>query len=128
MDQGKLILSQEGVEAEFEEAESKWRIRLPFHGEAGGVDVVVPAGFLFDLATIPRPLRPFVLPTAFGLRAPLLHDYLYNTRGLKGRITRLQADRAFRRDIREYRGKGALSWAAWIVVRSFGWAWWMEGK
>jgi hypothetical protein len=57
--------------------------------------LVIPAGFRFDLASIPRVFWWLIAPFELGIVAPLVHDYLYRTGGL-GRLARHAADDVFR--------------------------------
>lgn len=43
--------------------------------------VTVPGGFIFDLASIPRPVWSLIAPFELSLVAPLIHDYLYRNLG-----------------------------------------------
>jgi hypothetical protein len=43
--------------------------------------ITIPAGFYFDLASIPRPLWWLMAPFELSLAAPLLHDFLYRYKG-----------------------------------------------
>ena len=49
-------------------------------GDLGsGVTVCVPAGFVTDLATIPRWARPFLMQAGPSGKAAVLHDFLVGT-------------------------------------------------
>ena len=69
-----------------------WKLvnNLVYHAEDGNSYTVV-AGFLTDLATIPRILWPVFSPMDSFLSASVLHDYLYSTHRLK----RKEADGLF---------------------------------
>lgn len=41
------------------------------------IDLLIPAGFEFDLSSVPKVFRPILDRASFGLVAPLVHDYLY---------------------------------------------------
>lgn len=78
----------------------------------------VPAGFVCDFASIPKPVRWLFGEPAEGPNrdAGLLHDYLYATR----RVSRAQADELFRRQLVD---DGMAPWKASIMhraVRLFG--------
>lgn len=49
-----------------------YRLTLP-----DGTVVLIPKGFIFNGATVPRPLRWFVSPTGIFLIPSLLHDFAY---------------------------------------------------
>lgn len=83
-----------------------------------GVDV--PAGFRFDLASIPRLFRWFCEPYELSILAPLVHDFLYRNHA----TTRAEADRLLRLIANE---QGVGWWRrnlAYWAVRLFGWLAW----
>jgi len=104
-------------------------------GEPGEI-ITVPAGFVTDLASIPRWCWTLLPPDGPWVKAAIVHDFLYATRGTgqwKRRsdgITRAQpysrreADDIFREAL-ENRGVDALRrfilWAAVRVGGAFGW-------
>lgn len=85
--------------------------------EDGFEDITIPAGFDTDFASVPRlPLMFWILGDRADYAA-LLHDYLYRT----ARVTRAQADRAFR-IVAGIEGVDWFSrWALWAGVRAGGW-------
>jgi hypothetical protein len=87
--------------------------------------VLVPAGFTFDLASIPRLLWPIIGPFELSIEAPLLHDYLYRNGGL-GTFSRADVDAMFLDLMRSEEVARWRRWAAWLAVRLFGWAAWKE--
>lgn len=90
--------------------------------------VVVPKGFVFDLASVPRVLWPVIGPAELSLEAACVHDWLYATSGEDGRFSRKQADDLFRRMMSLYGVTGWKSWAAYRAVRLFGGLVWKGGK
>jgi len=63
-----------------------------------GEKVTVPAHFETDLASVPFWIRPIVSQSGNWNRAAILHDYLYERKGVvcSGRkLTRKQSDRIF---------------------------------
>ena len=57
-----------------------YKLSLPVdHRER--IDVTIPAGFEFDLASIPRPIWPLIGSFELSLVAPLIHDYFYQYTG-----------------------------------------------
>ena len=89
--------------------------------------IVIDSGFGWDLASIPRVLFPVVNKDELGIIAPLVHDWLYQHRGLikfHSPVSRREADRLFRVLMRED-GVGPIRRkAAWLAVRLFGWLAW----
>ncbi|MCL2874791.1 MAG: DUF1353 domain-containing protein [Betaproteobacteria bacterium] len=59
-----------------------WRLLAPFEYHVGRfpsiVVISVPAGFITDLATIPRVLWSIFPPHGKYAKAAIIHDYLYN--------------------------------------------------
>lgn len=109
-----------------------WILREPWSVQVNGFWLHIPEGFRFDLSSIPRPLRVLVDRTELGVRAPLVHDFIYRYRGSVpvGTIeparsfTRAEADRLFlwiMGDAGIGRVKRTL---AWLGVRLFGWVPW----
>jgi len=80
----------------------------------------VPAGFVFDFASIPRALWWLISPTELGDVGPLVHDYSYRL----ATGSRAAADKQFLEDMK---ADGITKWkrnAAYAAVRAFGWMAW----
>lgn len=74
-------------------------------------DIVVPAGFITDLASIPSIFWSMFPPHDEYAKAAILHDYLYET----GMVTREEADYIF------YEAMGVLDVSKWkrqIIYRA----------
>jgi hypothetical protein len=90
--------------------------------------VNVPAGFVTDFASVPKFLW-FLPRWATYSKAPILHDYLYETQTLMGKpITRKQADQVFLEamhvDWQTHQTRYIVAHIEYIAVRLFGmWAW-----
>lgn len=82
--------------------------------------VVVPAGFKFDLASVPWWLGGIAQKLGRHQRAACLHDYLYR----KNIGTRAWADKQFRLAMQEDQTAGWRRWAMWAGVRVGGWWSW----
>jgi len=82
--------------------------------------IVVPAGFVTDLASVPRLPITYFLAGGLAHAAAVVHDYLYTTHEL----TRAQADAVFR-EAAQACGVGAWrAWVMWLGVRLGGaWSW-----
>ena len=80
--------------------------------------VTVPAGFLTDLASIPRPGWSVLSPTGPWMGPAVIHDFLYTPANT--RFTRLQSDRIFKEAMYNL----GLDWprraAIYRAVRLFG--------
>lgn len=50
-------------------------------GDKAGETIVVPAGFVTDLASIPRLVWSFYPPDGPWVKAAVIHDFLYDTQG-----------------------------------------------
>ena len=111
-----------------------WRLEqaYAYRDEAGGRTISVPAGFLFDLSSVPRVLWGLIAPFELSIVAPLVHDFLYSYQGSlpAGSVTpphaysRAEADRLFRTTMEQ---EGVTAWrrqAAYASVRAFGGAGW----
>lgn len=78
--------------------------------------IVVPVGYLSDLASVPRLARRLVDSNNPTTRRPaVLHDYLYTD--LTQRFTKRQADRIFYDALRKEGTARPLSLLMWLAVR-----------
>ena len=111
-----------------------WRLEEAYEYRDGQYLITVPAGFRFDLASIPRIFWFLISPFELSISAPLLHDFLYAYDGAPpaGSIepprtyTRKEADQLFR-TIMEI--EGVPAWrrtSAYWAVRGFGWIGWRK--
>ena len=81
-----------------------WEIANDFEYELNGTKYVIPAGFKFDGASIPKFLHPFLSPVGVLLIGGLVHDYAYkyetllkkNKKDTLGTISQKRADEIFR--------------------------------
>ena|GEM_PF-719504 len=63
---------------------SLWALQRPmsyYAGENRDEEIVVPAGFVTDLASIPRLVWSFYPPDGPWVKAAIIHDFLYDTQG-----------------------------------------------
>ena len=85
-------------------ATRNWKVTKDFHYAIDGTDYVIPAGFQFDGASIPKFLRTFFSPVGVLLIGGLIHDYAYkyktllekNKKKTMGELTQKRADEIFR--------------------------------
>ena len=94
-----------------------------------GNKITVPAGFTFDLASIPWFARWFVSNDDYRVRRPAaLHDYLYAWRGCTaGRIlTRYQCDKLFFNALVSEGMSIYKSFLMFLAVRVGGWYAWQS--
>lgn len=94
----------------------RWTLKEPFRTRVDGVEIVAPAGFWTDFASVPEVIWPIIDPYELG-RAPVLHDFLYFA-GWRG--NRAYCDDAFLTAMEIEK----ISWwkrrAAYRAVRMFG--------
>lgn len=64
------------------EGEPGWKVTKPFEVEVDSLTIVVPQGFFTDFASVPRLPLAYYLAGGRGIKASVIHDYLYET-GLK---------------------------------------------
>jgi hypothetical protein len=102
-----------------------------------GTTVLIPRGFIFDGASIPKLLRGLLSPTGLLFIPGLLHDYAYKHNQLLMIGTGKQIksympnagkmfwDKMFREEATRVNGMGAINWAAWSGLLVGGHlAWW----
>lgn len=95
---------------------------------ADGRRFVIPAGFITDLASVPRGL-PGVFRLLFRSElhtalAALLHDRLYYT----AEVSRSEADALFYEALRATHETRVGAWAMWAGVRAGGWFAWRKHR
>ena len=81
-----------------------WEITKDWHYKIDDTEYVIPAGFTFDGASIPKFLRTFFSPVGVLLIGGLVHDYAYKYKTLleidkkktMGELTQKRADEIFR--------------------------------
>ena len=106
----------------------RWRLESTYTYHAGPTAITVPAGFEFDLSSVPRLFWPLIAPFELSIVAPLVHDFLYRHGGrppagsLQPPRTygRAEADRMFRAIME---AENVPSWRrmlAYLAVRAFG--------
>ena len=61
----------------------RWEISKDFVYELNGVKYVIPKGFTFDGASVPKFLATFLSPVGVLLLGGLIHDYAYKYAALK---------------------------------------------
>lgn len=81
--------------------------------------IVVPVGYLSDLASVPRLARRLVDAQSPTTRRPsVVHDYIYTD--LTHRFTKREADRVFYDALLEEGTAKPLAWLMWQAVRMGG--------
>ena len=113
----------------------QWEICDDFHFKLGGVEYVVPKGFEFDGASVPKSLAMWLSATGVLLMGGLVHDYVYKFACLKlkdGRNTQKmnqsEADKLFRDICIEVNGFKFLNYLAYWALAAAGFVAWNGHK
>lgn len=106
--------------------DNKWKLLEPFDWYG----ITVPAGFVTDFASIPRPFWFFINPVGRIKPAAIVHDYLYHLRGEYEleRFTRKEVDQIFLEIMKRVGMPFLKRQAAYRAVRAFGWMYWNKPK
>jgi len=112
-----------------------WEIVKDFHYTINGRNFVIPKGFKFDGASVPKFLAQFLSPVGVLLIGGLIHDYgyKYETLMLKDKKTigiRSQQwmDKTFRDINIEVNGFYFLNYLAYWALRIGGWVAWNKHR
>jgi hypothetical protein len=107
----------------------QWKLHHAFSYEThAGILIEVPAGFLTDLASVPRFLWPIYPPFGSYTRAAVLHDWLYaEHRGRHNTYTRAAADTILWEAMVDCGTPWHVRWVVWSGVRLGGWSAWSKG-
>ena len=113
----------------------QWEICDDFHFKLGGVEYVVPKGFEFDGASVPKFLAMWLSPTGVLLMGGLVHDYVYKFACLMTKagnttekMTQSQADKLFRDICIEVNGFKFLNYLAYWALAAAGFVAWNGHK
>jgi hypothetical protein len=105
--------------------EDEWVVERPliwFSPRFGRI--VVPAEFITDLASVPKPLRPFLNTTGRSRKCGVLHDYVYCDNDL----TREDADQLLYDALVAEGVTPAVARIYWAGVRAGGWLYYNKRK
>ena len=113
-----------------------WEIVNDFTYEINGKKFVIPAGFKFDGASIPKFLHTFLSPVGVLLIGGLVHDYAYkyetllktNKKDTMGVITQKKADEIFRDINIEINGFYLMNYLAYWSLRLGGFMAWNKHR
>ena len=93
-----------------------WEVYQPLEYRVGGPEsnevIVVPKGFITDLASVPRVFWVIYPPDGTYTNAAVVHDFLYSVVGVRGRYTRKQCDNIF---LEAMKVVGVPAWRRWIL-------------
>ena len=113
-----------------------WEISKDFNYEINDVKYVIPKGFTFDGASVPKFLATFLSPVGVLLLGGLVHDYAYKYAALKPALKKddslnlvspldqKKADKIFRDINIEVNGFYFLNYLAYWALRLGGWFAW----
>ena len=107
-----------------------WEITKDWKYRLNGNEYVVPAGFVFDGASIPKFLRTFFSPVGVLLMGGLVHDYAYKyaclkrTNGGLHLVDQEKADEIFRDICIEVNGFYTMNYLAYWSLRIGGFVAW----
>ena len=113
----------------------KWRITQNFNYKIRGQEYVIPRGFEFDGASVPKFLATFLSPVGVLLIGGLIHDYAYKYEQLleknqplvsdeSKKLTQKEADIIFRDINIEVNGFHFLNYLAYWALRIGGFVAW----
>ena len=113
-----------------------WEIAKDFEYVLNGKKYVIPAGFIFDGASIPKFLHPIVSPVGVLLIPGLVHDYAYkyatllreNKKDTMGVISQKKADEIFRDINIGVNGIYLMNYLAYWSLRIFGFLAWNKHR
>ena len=112
-----------------------WTITKDFHYKLRGQEYVIPKGFTFDGASVPKFLASFLSPVGVLLIGGLIHDYAYKYEQLleknqplvsdeSKKLTQKEADIIFRDINIEVNGFHFLNYLAYWALRIGGFVAW----
>lgn len=106
----------------------KWIIARDWHFRINEAGYVIPAGFKFDGASIPRAFWFLLNPIGLLLIPGLIHDYVYAnecllktdgiTKGIK--MSQKECDKLFREAAIQVNGFKFINYCAWFTLYCFG--------
>ena len=113
----------------------QWEVAEDFHFELEGTNYMIPAGFEFDGASVPKFLATFLSPVGVLLMGGLVHDYGYKYATLLredgttiGYKNQAYMDRLFRDICIEVNGFKFLNYLAYWTLRLAGFVAWNGHK
>ena len=111
-----------------------WRITQNFYFRMNNIDYVIPKGFTFDGASVPKFLASFLSPVGVLLIGGLVHDYAYKYSALKQKdgglllLNQKIADKIFRDINIEVNGFHFLNYLAYWALRIGGFVAWNKHR
>lgn len=109
----------------------KWTISRDWSFSLDGQEYLIPEGFVFDGASIPKYFWNWLSPVGILLVPGLVHDYMYANEGLlkkdrtmTAKKTQKECDEIFRDVAIDINGFKIINWIAYYALRAFGWVAW----
>ena len=113
----------------------RWEITKDFHYSLNGENFIIPKGFKFDGASVPKFLAQFLSPVGLLLIGGLIHDYGYKYETLlrknkttNGIRSQKWMDKTFRDINIEVNGFYFLNYLAYWALRLGGWVAWNKHR
>ena len=113
----------------------RWEITKDFHYSLNGENFIIPKGFKFDGASVPKFLAQFLSPVGLLLIGGLIHDYGYKYETLlrknkttNGIRSQKWIDKTFRDINIEVNGFYFLNYLAYWALRLGGWVAWNKHR
>lgn len=119
----------------------RWELIEEWDYQLDTISIVIPAGFIFDGASIPRAFTAIYAPTGYLFLAALVHDYCYQHGGYLEKfpdypkakymmpVDRRKADIIFKKIANiEYPGHRGKTWVAYKALRAGGWIAWSQHR
>ena len=131
-----LVVLQDKTHPALKDGRTLWALQRPIAYQVrDGETITVPAGFVTDLASIPRPVWSLYPPDGPWAQAAVIHDFLYITKGTgvwHGRhgvsraapYSRTEADGILRQAMDDIGVPGFQRDVVWSAVRVGGSAGW----
>ena len=113
-------------------ATRNWKLTKDWKYNIDGTEYVIPEGFQFDGASIPKFLRTFFSPVGVLLMGGLVHDYMYkyttllekNKKKTMGELDQKRADQIFRDININVNGFYAMNYLSYWSLRIGGFVAW----
>ena len=113
-----------------------WKLIKPWRYNMNGIEYIIPAGFEFDGASIPKFLRTFFSPVGVLLIGGLVHDYMYKYTACKPAdpkgslllVDQKKADQIFRDINIEINGFYLMNYLAYWSLRLGGFMAWNKHR
>lgn len=103
----------------------EWRVAQPFTWADERYHVMIPAGFITDLASIPSIFRGIFDRNGESRKAAVFHDWLYCSKELEDRAV---VDRLFYQALLHEKAGQVEAWMMYKAVRLGGWMYWNKRK